>query len=71
MEGKVNAVQALGLGELANKIAYELGVGQRSVGYWKRTEQWCSNQASGNSIKACKTMKESKHLKVEECDMKT
>ena len=57
MEAKVNAIR-LDLGESAKKIMSELGIGKSTVGDWEKNrseiEKWCSNQASGSDIKACK-----------------
>lgn len=65
IEDKLKAIKRLDMGETIKNVAKDYGVGEVTVGDWRRNrrkiEQWCSNQPSTSQRK---TMKDGEYEKI-------
>lgn len=70
MEMKLDALKRLDKGESVNKIALDFGVGQTTIGGWKKKrseiESWCVKRICTESLKERKNMKGGEYEKVSE-----
>lgn len=68
MQKKLEAIKRLDLGESIKRVANDIGVGEVTVGDWKRNrhkiEQWCSKQVDSETNR--KSMKKSEFEKIGE-----
>lgn len=70
LETKLSAIKRLDKGESVKKVAADLGVGEVTVGDWRRKrkeiEQWVSKSVSGGSDLLRKTMKKGEYEQTSE-----